>query len=145
RPRISMLDSWIAFWEAGENPALPRNCKRNIGPVKTTVPPERDGKVGRARACSCQSQARRPARTVNDNPTRVQRRIALRNISLALFSCLLSVASLAADVSIHITDPDSRPVSGARIAVYQPENNHLVTTLTSDSSGTAVTGNIAPG
>jgi vitamin B12 transporter len=75
----------------------------------------------------------------------VQRRIALRNISLALFGCLLSVACLAADVSIHITDPDSRPVSGARIAIYQPENNHLVTTLTSDSSGTTVTGNIAPG
>src|SRR5262249_55607175 len=96
--------------------------------------------------CSCLSQARRPARTVNDNPTRVQRRIALRNISLALFSCLLfSVASLAADVSIHITDPDSSPVSGARIAIYQSDNNRLVTNLTSDYSGAAVASDFAPG
>jgi vitamin B12 transporter len=75
----------------------------------------------------------------------VQRRIALRNISLALFSCLLSVACLAADASIHITDPDSRPVSGARIAIYQSDNNHLVTNLTTDNSGAAVAGNIAAG
>src|SRR5262249_31626525 len=79
-------------------------------------------------------------------PTRVQRRIALRNISLALFCCLLiSVASLAADVTIHIADPDSRPVPGARIDIYQPEKNHLVTALTSDSSRTAVAANVAPG
>ncbi|HEX7960455.1 MAG TPA: TonB-dependent receptor, partial [Terriglobales bacterium] len=69
----------------------------------------------------------------------------MRNISLALFSCLLSVAVLAADVSIHITDPQSSPVSGARIAIYQAANNHLVTTLTSDAAGAATISNVAQG
>jgi vitamin B12 transporter len=75
----------------------------------------------------------------------VQRRIALRNISLALFSCLLSVAGLAADVSIHITDSDANSVAGARITIYQSHNDHLVTTLTSDSAGTVALTNITPG
>ena len=69
----------------------------------------------------------------------------MRNISLALFSCFLSVAGLAADVSIHITDPDSRPVSGARIEIYQSDNHHLVTNLTTGNSGATVAGNISPG
>lgn len=70
----------------------------------------------------------------------------MRNISLALFSCLLlSVTSLAADVSIHITDPDANVVAGARIVIYQADNNHLVTTLTSNSAGAATLKNIAAG
>ena len=69
----------------------------------------------------------------------------MRNISLALFSSLLSVAGLAADVSIHVIDPDANAVSTARIAIYQTDNNHLVTTLASDSTGAAVLKNIAPG
>ena len=69
----------------------------------------------------------------------------MRKISLALFSCLLSIASLAADVSIHITDPDSSPVSGARIAIYQAETNRLIATLDSDPAGTATVKDITPG
>ena len=69
----------------------------------------------------------------------------MRNISLALFSSLLSVACLAADVSIHITDPDSRPVSGARIAIYKAETNHFVATVDSDAAGKATVKSVTPG
>jgi len=63
-----------------------------------------------------------------------------------LVSSTLWVASaFAADVTIHILDPNGRAVGGARVALFVTGGKRAVTTLDSDSTGTVIVRNLSAG
>lgn len=63
-----------------------------------------------------------------------------------LFLLLVSpVLALAADFTVHVTDPSLRAVSGARVTIYRAANNAQLAVLSSVSDGSATFHNLAPG
>lgn len=60
-------------------------------------------------------------------------------IFLSLFLLLaLPVRVLAANLTIHVTDPSGRSVTGARVTLYRDSNDAQIASSSTDPSGTAV-------
>src|SRR5579884_2350686 len=72
----------------------------------------------------------------NTNPTRVHRRIAVRK-SLLFLLLVSPVLALAANFTVHVTDPSGSAVAGARVTLYRASNNAQVSGANSGPDGAA--------
>lgn len=57
---------------------------------------------------------------------------------LVLFLLALPIAALAADFSVHVTDPSGRTLAGARVAIYDTSNDAQLGSTTTNATGTAI-------
>ena len=69
----------------------------------------------------------------------------MRNCLSLLFLLASPILALAADFTVHVTDPSGSAVVGARVAIYRASNNAQIASATTNSTGTAVLHNLAPG
>lgn len=66
--------------------------------------------------------------------------------SLSLLFLLASpVLALAADFTVHVTDPSGSVVAGATVSLYRPSNNALVASAPTTQTGAAEFHSLAPG
>src|SRR5512146_1992184 len=115
----------VMDWEAGENPALPRNCKR----AKLAATVHSHGKATAAVRLAKPGDRRER----NDNPFRVQRRTTVQFIRI-LFFLLIASTVFASDLRVRVTDPNHAPVSGARVAIYEGQSVIAVQATAADGT-----------
>jgi outer membrane cobalamin receptor len=80
----------------------------------------------------------------DNNLFRVKRRDCVRFSRLLPIIFLLSVAAFAADLKIHVTDPQSAVIHGARVALFTSDKK-TVAVVASGADGTATFQNIPDG
>jgi outer membrane cobalamin receptor len=62
---------------------------------------------------------------------------AVRLVCCCLFLCLLSIPAFALDLKVHVVDPSSSAVSGARVSVYTEHSRKTLALGESDARGVA--------
>src|SRR6266852_8003100 len=97
--------------EAGENPVLPRNCKR--GNRNRSLGETREGRLSSpdVERGVLTRKARRPARTVHTNPFRVTKEECMRLVRILAGFILLVTAASATELKIKVVDPQSVAVA----------------------------------
>ena len=120
-------------WEAGANPALPRNCKRAIDgrPLCKREGPRRSRDPHR------NSPARRPARTVTKPLSRVKEEL-LSRLRVLLVWLLYSLAAWAGDLKISVHSPSGDRVSGVQVSLFRSPGNSGVGVQTTGGDGAAI-------
>ena len=138
-----------ALWEAGANPALPRNCKRGQwrfvhwelvswnalrGTFKKLLgrTPQSAGLIS-----SPYSQARRRARTITNQPFRVQRSMVCVTSVTVFLVLLFSATALATDLKVKVVDPQSAAVAGAQVSLSSKCSETAWQVTTSSAEGIA--------
>src|SRR5580704_19180322 len=115
-----LISSVLMRREAGENPALPRNCKRGNSQSVTGVTPGKAGCIRRTAKAVLTRKARRLARTVHTNPFRETKEECMRFFRILVsVICLLAAAS-AAEIKVKVVDPQSAVVVGAQVVLMLP-------------------------
>jgi vitamin B12 transporter len=122
--------------EAGENPALPRNCKR--GNLPSVTGETREGRSQLSDEHCPYSRARRPARTVHPNPFRVTKEERMRFFRVLIGLSLLVTAASAADLRIKVVDPQSAAVAGAQVELFRGDSAIPAAIQTTSADGVAV-------
>jgi vitamin B12 transporter len=128
-------------WEAGENPALPRNCKREVLTNHCAEAWE-----GRVRSRSSWAIPRKPGdrRERQQQPLSREKEDCVRLSRLLPIIFLISVAAFAADLHVRVIDPQSAVVPGARVAIFTTSNKTIAVAATG-ADGTATFNGIAEG
>jgi hypothetical protein len=129
-------------WEAGENPALPRNCKRgHLQPPLGEIPGRLAAELGWKHPYS-QSQetgAYRPYQPLSRAKEECMR------IRAAVVVLTLVVAAAAAELKVKIVDPQSAAVAGAEVSLQRAGTQGPPKTLFSSAEGIVSFAEATPG
>jgi vitamin B12 transporter len=154
RKRRAMLDgnpiNFVEDWEAGENPALPRNCERvrllhEFGREPTllaTVQTAWEGyrvSVERpeiAEPGDLRERRHQPLSRAKEDCLPIRR---------VLFLLLFTASAFCADLQVRILDPNSAVVNTARVMLLTADGNHLLSTTRTSAEGIARFENIDEG
>jgi outer membrane cobalamin receptor len=149
-----------ADWEAGENPALPRNCKRvksdcqQLHRLRTAGHCALAIRMGRplgleSSGLRTYSPSQETGANTDKNPFRVKRRIVMRTIRalflLAFFSATLVFQLSASEIKIQIVDPHSALVGSARVTLYRQAKAAPIAVRSATANGVAEFRDLQPG
>ena len=136
------------LWEAGANPALPRNCKRGQSRLftgnrllkrsgkRSRENPGKDAAIDRTRIESLLASQETGANH-HQQPFRVQRSMVCVRLVVVSLVLLLSVAASAVDLKVKVLDPQSAAVAGAQVSLLRAGETAILASETTSAEGTA--------